>query len=120
MPTAGADGEEGLNNVPLPMLPIYEKINDRDSAKQLTQEKLQERKLGLELSSAILAPLLLYPSYHSVEDKMLRISVAGSQILQESSYLNSNLRNNVSEIKLKRRTHDDSSTTLGTMDRLVN
>jgi hypothetical protein len=65
-----------------------EKAHGGNSAEQLTQEKSQDRRPNLQQSSAIQVSLLLSPLYRNLEDKMLRISVAGSQIPQASSYLN--------------------------------
>ena len=84
-PITAADGEEGLNNVPLPR---NKKTQGGNSVELLTQEKCQEGKLDPLLTSAIQESLLLSPLYRNVEDKMLRISVAGSQFPQASSYLN--------------------------------
>jgi hypothetical protein len=60
-----------------------------ESVEQLTQEKSQDRKPDLQLSSAIQASLLLSLLYRNLEDKMLRVPFAGSQIPLASSYLNS-------------------------------
>ena len=87
-PAAGAEGEEGLNNVPLLVYKL--KVDWEDALKKLTQEKMQNRKPDLERASVIQACLLLSFPHCNLWNKMLRISVADSQTRRSSSYLNGN------------------------------